>query len=142
MNETNTQRQTQTVSGPDMNELAFYALAGASLTPRDLIQEVRDAEAMGIGFLAKPINAEALVAFLAGTGALSGLGNQNAVIPAGQTTSGVVDTGAAHFFVLSVPAGMKMSSAPRSASCAEVSAPGLTRRAPDCLAIQGARFCR
>ena len=49
MNETNTQRQTQTVSGPDMNELAFYALAGASLTPRDLIQEVRDAEAMGIG---------------------------------------------------------------------------------------------
>ncbi len=32
-----------------MNELAVYALAGASTSPRDLIAEVRDAEAMGIG---------------------------------------------------------------------------------------------
>ena len=32
-----------------MNELAIYTLAGATTSPRDLIQEVRDAEAMAIG---------------------------------------------------------------------------------------------
>ncbi len=32
-----------------MNELAIYTLAGATTSPRDLIREIRDAEAMGIG---------------------------------------------------------------------------------------------
>ena len=32
-----------------LNELGFYTLAGAPRTPRDLIDEVRQAEALGIG---------------------------------------------------------------------------------------------
>jgi alkanesulfonate monooxygenase SsuD/methylene tetrahydromethanopterin reductase-like flavin-dependent oxidoreductase (luciferase family) len=32
-----------------MHELGFYALAGAPRSPRDLIDEVRDAEALGLG---------------------------------------------------------------------------------------------
>ena len=31
------------------NELGFYALAGAPNSPRDIVDEVRDAEAMGLG---------------------------------------------------------------------------------------------
>ncbi len=43
--------------------------ARVSLLTANIQDPVRhQAEAMGIGFLAKPINAEALVAFLAGTG--------------------------------------------------------------------------
>jgi hypothetical protein len=32
-----------------MNELAFYTLAGQPKSPRELIDEVRDAEALGLG---------------------------------------------------------------------------------------------
>jgi len=34
---------------PRLNELGFYTLAGAPRSPRDLIAEVRDAEALGLG---------------------------------------------------------------------------------------------
>lgn len=41
-----------------MNELGFYALAGAAKSPRDLITECREAEAMGLGsvFLSERFN--------------------------------------------------------------------------------------
>jgi 5,10-methylenetetrahydromethanopterin reductase len=32
-----------------LNELGFYTLAGAPRTPRDLVDEVRQGEALGIG---------------------------------------------------------------------------------------------
>jgi len=37
------------MANPRLNELGFYTLAGAPRTPRDLIDEVRQGEALGIG---------------------------------------------------------------------------------------------
>ena len=39
-----------------MNELGFYTLAGAPRTPRDLIKEVQEAEAMGLGSLGNKVH--------------------------------------------------------------------------------------
>ncbi len=46
-----------------MNELAFYGLAGAPKSPRDLLQECRDGEAMGFGsmFLSERFNVKEIV---------------------------------------------------------------------------------
>jgi probable F420-dependent oxidoreductase len=46
-----------------MNELGFYGLAGAPKSPRDLLQECRDGEAMGFGsvFLSERFNVKEIV---------------------------------------------------------------------------------
>ncbi|MUH50300.1 MAG: TIGR03857 family LLM class F420-dependent oxidoreductase [Actinobacteria bacterium] len=46
-----------------LNELAFYGLAGAPKSPRDLLQECRDGEAMGFGsvFLSERFNVKEIV---------------------------------------------------------------------------------
>ena len=36
-------------AAPAMNEIGFYTLAGAPKSPRDLLDEVRAGEAMGLG---------------------------------------------------------------------------------------------
>ena len=49
--------------GPQLNELAFYGLAGAPKSPRDLIDECHDGEALGFGsvFLSERFNIKEVV---------------------------------------------------------------------------------
>ena len=56
-----------------MNELAFYTLAGAPQSPRELIGEVRDAERMGIGtaFISERYNIKEAVTLSGAVGAVS-----------------------------------------------------------------------
>jgi alkanesulfonate monooxygenase SsuD/methylene tetrahydromethanopterin reductase-like flavin-dependent oxidoreductase (luciferase family) len=58
---------------PAMNELGFYTLAGAPSSPRDLIEEVRMAEAMGIGacFISERFNIKEIAALSGAVGAIS-----------------------------------------------------------------------
>ncbi|MEL6983899.1 MAG: LLM class flavin-dependent oxidoreductase, partial [Actinomycetota bacterium] len=64
--------------GPDdalepMNELGFYTLAGAPESPRDLIDEVGQAEAMGIGsaFVSERLNIKEAATICGAVGAVS-----------------------------------------------------------------------
>lgn len=56
-----------------MNELAFYALAGAPESPRDLIDEVRGAEELGIGsaFVSERLNVKEAATICGAVGAVS-----------------------------------------------------------------------
>jgi probable F420-dependent oxidoreductase len=56
-----------------MNELGFYTLAGAPRSPRDLIAEVTDAEAMGIGacFISERFNIKEAATLSGAVGAVS-----------------------------------------------------------------------
>ena len=56
-----------------MNELAFYTLAGAPRTPRDLIAEVQQGEAMGIGsaFISERFNIKEAATLSGAVGAVS-----------------------------------------------------------------------
>ena len=56
-----------------MNEIAFYTLPGAPKSPRDLIQEVQDAEAMGIGacFISERFNIKEAATLSGAVGAVS-----------------------------------------------------------------------
>ena len=56
-----------------MNELAFYTLAGAPESPRDLIQEVQMAEEMGIGacFISERFNIKEAATLSGAVGAVS-----------------------------------------------------------------------
>ena len=58
--------------GP-MNELAFYTLAGAPESPRDLIAEVQQAEAMGIGaaFISERFNVKEAATISGAVGAVT-----------------------------------------------------------------------
>lgn len=57
----------------DMNELGFYTLAGAPDSPRDLIDEVTDAEAMGLGacFVSERLNIKEAATICGAAGAVS-----------------------------------------------------------------------
>jgi len=56
-----------------MNELGFYALAGAATSPRELIAECRDAEAMGLGsaFLSERFNVKEATTICGALGAVT-----------------------------------------------------------------------
>lgn len=56
-----------------MNELAFYTLAGAPRSPRDLIEEVRSAEDLGIGacFISERLNIKEAATLSGAVGAVS-----------------------------------------------------------------------
>jgi probable F420-dependent oxidoreductase len=56
-----------------MNELGFYTLAGAPNSPRDLIEEVRAAEAMGLGsaFVSERLNIKEAATICGAVGATS-----------------------------------------------------------------------
>jgi probable F420-dependent oxidoreductase len=56
-----------------MNELAFYTLAGAPRSPRDLIAEVQQAEALGIGaaFISERFNVKEAATLSGAVGAVS-----------------------------------------------------------------------
>jgi 5,10-methylenetetrahydromethanopterin reductase len=56
-----------------MNELGFYALAGAPRTPRELVEEVRRAEAMGLGaaFVSERLNVKEAATLCGAVGAVS-----------------------------------------------------------------------
>lgn len=56
-----------------MNEIAFYTLAGAPRSPRDLIHEVQSAEAMGIGacFISERFNIKEAATLSGAVGAVS-----------------------------------------------------------------------
>jgi len=56
-----------------MNELGFYTLAGAPESPRDLIGEIQDAEAMGIGaaFISERFNIKEAATISGAVGAVS-----------------------------------------------------------------------
>ncbi len=56
-----------------MNELGFYTLAGAPKSPRDLVDEVRQAEAMGIGsaFISERFNIKEALTLSGAAGAVS-----------------------------------------------------------------------
>lgn len=56
-----------------MNELAFYTLAGAPRTPRDLIHEVQQGEAMGLGsvFISERFNIKEAATLSGAVGAVS-----------------------------------------------------------------------
>jgi probable F420-dependent oxidoreductase len=56
-----------------LHELGFYALAGAPRSPRDLIDEVRDAEALGLGsaFVSERWNVKEAAALSGAVGAVS-----------------------------------------------------------------------
>ena len=56
-----------------MNELAFYTLAGAPQTPRELIDEVRQAEALGLGaaFISERFNIKEAATLSGAVGAVS-----------------------------------------------------------------------
>jgi probable F420-dependent oxidoreductase len=58
---------------PTMNELAFYTLAGAPRSPRDLIDEVKAAEALGIGacFISERFNIKEAATLSGAVGAVS-----------------------------------------------------------------------
>ncbi|MGI9614209.1 MAG: TIGR03857 family LLM class F420-dependent oxidoreductase, partial [Acidimicrobiales bacterium] len=63
-----------TTPGPaPMNELAFYTLAGAPDSPRDLIDEVRQAEQLGIGsaFVSERLNIKEAATISGAVGAVS-----------------------------------------------------------------------
>jgi 5,10-methylenetetrahydromethanopterin reductase len=57
----------------EMNELGFYTLAGAPRSPRDLIAEIQDAEAMGIGtcFISERFNIKEAATLSGAAGAVS-----------------------------------------------------------------------
>ena len=57
-----------------MNEIGFYTLAGAPRTPRDLIAEVQEAEAMGLGsaFISERFNVKEAATLSGAVGAVSG----------------------------------------------------------------------
>jgi probable F420-dependent oxidoreductase len=61
------------VSVGSMNELGFYTLAGAPRSPRDLIDEVRSAEALGIGscFISERFNIKEAATLSGAVGAVS-----------------------------------------------------------------------
>ncbi len=61
------------MTAPAMHELAFYTLPGAPKSPRDLIDEVRDAEAMGIGtaFISERFNIKEAATLSGAVGAVS-----------------------------------------------------------------------
>lgn len=61
------------MSAGSMNELAFYTLAGAPRSPRDLIEEVHAAEAMGIGgcFISERFNIKEAATLSGAVGAVS-----------------------------------------------------------------------
>lgn len=56
-----------------MNELGFYTLAGAPESPRDLLQEIRDAEAMNLGacFISERFNIKEAATLSGAAGAVS-----------------------------------------------------------------------
>ncbi|MDJ0864557.1 MAG: TIGR03857 family LLM class F420-dependent oxidoreductase [Myxococcota bacterium] len=56
-----------------MNELAFYTLAGAARSPRDLIEEVRQGEALGLGaaFISERFNVKEAATLSGAAGAVS-----------------------------------------------------------------------
>jgi alkanesulfonate monooxygenase SsuD/methylene tetrahydromethanopterin reductase-like flavin-dependent oxidoreductase (luciferase family) len=56
-----------------MNELGFYTLAGAPRTPRDLIEEVQQGEAMGLGsaFISERFNIKEAATLSGAVGAVS-----------------------------------------------------------------------
>jgi probable F420-dependent oxidoreductase len=56
-----------------MNELAFYTLAGAPRTPRDLIEEVQQAETLGLGsaFVSERFNVKEAATLSGAVGAVS-----------------------------------------------------------------------
>ncbi len=58
-----TVRPVDTESSQQLNELGFYGLAGAPKSPRDLLQECRDGEALGFGslFLSERFNVKEIV---------------------------------------------------------------------------------
>ncbi|MBT3427301.1 MAG: TIGR03857 family LLM class F420-dependent oxidoreductase [Gammaproteobacteria bacterium] len=58
---------------PSMNEIGFYGLAGAPESPRDLIEEIRTAENMGIGscFLSERFNIKEIATLSGMAGAVS-----------------------------------------------------------------------
>jgi probable F420-dependent oxidoreductase len=60
-------------AAPSMNELAFYTLAGAPRSPRDLIDEVKSAEALGIGscFISERFNIKEAATLSGAVGAVS-----------------------------------------------------------------------
>ncbi len=62
-----------TTTGARMNELAFYTLAGAPRTPRELIDEVRRAEALGLGsaFISERFNIKEAATLSGAAGAVS-----------------------------------------------------------------------
>ena len=62
-----------TTDRPPMNELAFYTLAGAPASARDLIDEVRAAEAMGLGsaFVSERLNIKEAATLCGAVGAVS-----------------------------------------------------------------------
>lgn len=64
---------TTTTSPTRMNELGFYTLAGAPKSPRDLIDEVRMGEAMGIGsaFISERYNIKEASTLSGAAGAVS-----------------------------------------------------------------------
>jgi probable F420-dependent oxidoreductase len=67
-----TESATSSMTEP-MNELAFYTLAGAPESPRELIDEVRAAEAMGIGsaFVSERLNIKEAATICGAVGAVS-----------------------------------------------------------------------
>jgi len=56
-----------------MNEIGFYTLAGAPRSPRDLVDEVREAEAMGLGsaFISERFNIKEAATLSGAAGAVS-----------------------------------------------------------------------
>lgn len=56
-----------------MNEIGFYTLAGAPKSPRDLIEEVETAEALGLGacFISERFNIKEIAALSGAVGAVS-----------------------------------------------------------------------
>ena len=71
-----------------MNELGFYTLAGAPKTPRDLITEVQQAEALGIGaaFVSERFNVKEAATLSGAVGAVS---NEIGIATARRTTTPV-----------------------------------------------------
>ena len=61
------------MNNPPMNELGFYTLPGAPKSPRDLIHEVHQAEAMGLGscFISERFNIKEAVTLSGAVGAVS-----------------------------------------------------------------------
>ena len=60
-------------SAPRMNELAFYTLAGQPKSPAELIEEVREGEAMGLGsaFISERLNIKEAATLSGAAGAVS-----------------------------------------------------------------------
>ncbi len=64
---------SQDTGGDQLTELAFYTLAGHSGTPRDLVTEVADAEALGLGtaFISERFNTKEAATLSGAAGAVS-----------------------------------------------------------------------